>query len=312
MATKEQLERLSEELGRLVDMVKTQDEKIKAQGEQLKKQQSGEIQRPLVVMSSRRIERFRDRPTSSSDPTILEWVADMRTHVSSQGLQPQEFAAFLIDHLTGRAKQEILGRGEPVTKDAEEIIKVLLKVFGDGDNLPLLQQKFYAYTQKDEDLISCSLNMVQLYDKIVNLDDSFKPCRNASLKGRFAEAVKDDGLKRELRRLNVESPELTFFELRDRAVHWLGKVPEKRSAASYEQHAEASDVNEILKRQEKLIQQQHQQIEKLMAKLKSEGSRDRQYKRKCYNCRATWHVEKDCPEPRRPRPAASGRTQNLN
>ncbi len=45
------------------------------------------------------------------------------------------------------------------------------------------------------------------------------------MKGRLAEAVRDQGLARELHRLNIEAPGLTFFELRDRAVEWIGRRP---------------------------------------------------------------------------------------
>ena len=46
---------------------------------------------------------------------------------------------------------------------------------------------------------------------MVELDPTFSPSKTSLLKGRLAEAVRDEGLKRELRRLNIEAPKLDFF-----------------------------------------------------------------------------------------------------
>ena len=69
-------------------------------------------------------------------------MSDVRGQLASRQLTIEEGASFVLDHLAGKARQEILGRGDEVTANPEEIFKVLLKVFGDGDTLPQLQQKF--------------------------------------------------------------------------------------------------------------------------------------------------------------------------
>lgn len=213
--------KINAELEQLHQRLKEQEQEIQKHKEALTEND----RRPLVVMSSRRLERFRDKPTKSSDQlSIQEWIIDARAQAASRQLSAEQFGAFLLDHLSGKARQEILGRGEEVKKKPEEIIKILTHVFGDGHTLPVLQQKLYACQQGSEDLVTYSLNMVELYDRIVQLDESFKACRESTLKARFAEGVSDEGLRRELRRLNVEASSLTFFELRDRGKHWIGSA----------------------------------------------------------------------------------------
>ena len=51
------------------------------------------------------------------------------------------------------------------------------------------------------------------------LDNSLKVRADGTLKERLAEAVLDDALKRELRRLNDEAPSLSYFDLQNRAIH---------------------------------------------------------------------------------------------
>lgn len=291
---------LAEEVDRLRAQIKDQDDKIKKQDDAIKHNAEP---RPIMMLSSRRLDRFRDRPATSSDPTINEWVADMRSQSTTRKFSDPDFASFLIDNLAGKARQEILGRGESVKNNPEEIIKILYKVFGDGDNLPVLQQRFYAYKQKDEDLVTCSLNMVEIYDKIVQLDPSFGACRDASLKGRFAEAVKDESLRRELRRLNIEIPDQSFFQLRDRAVHWIGRTNDK-FLATYQEMTGMKDKTElshtdIIKRQEEMIKKQQRQIDSLLRNSSATNTQHSGYQRRrssCWKCGSFNHLQRNCPK----------------
>ena len=47
------------------------------------------------------------------------------------------------------------------------------------------------------------------------------------LKDRLAEAVRGEGLRRELRRLNTENAGLSYFDFRDRGDKWKGKGTKK-------------------------------------------------------------------------------------
>ena len=59
--------------------------------------------------------------------------------LATRKLEPAAHAAFVMDHLSGNARQEILGRGIGIRNDPGVILEVLLRVFGDGDTLPTLQ-----------------------------------------------------------------------------------------------------------------------------------------------------------------------------
>ncbi|KAK3090231.1 hypothetical protein FSP39_010232 [Pinctada imbricata] len=167
-----------------------------------------------------------------------------------------------------------LGRSQEIQEDPEAIIKILMTVFSDGNTLPILQQKFYSYRQGEEDLVSCSLQLVEIYDRISALDPSFIPCRNAALKGRLAEAVRDDALKREMRRLNIEHPDLSFHQLRDRSILWLGRAGNEKRAHNQEVAMVEGSLKEVIKRQEQMIQKQQEQIESLLKR--------GQWKKRCY------------------------------
>ena len=65
--------------------------------------------RQIYVASGRRLERFRSAPEKPGDPSIREWVSDVRGQLASRQLTAEESASFILDHLAGRARQEILG-----------------------------------------------------------------------------------------------------------------------------------------------------------------------------------------------------------
>lgn len=161
---------------------------------------------------------------------------------------------YLLEHLAGEARREILGRGDEINANPEQIYALLLRVFGDGDSLPQLQQQFFSYQQKEgEDLVSCSLHLVQLFDCIVQLDSSFKPGRDSQLKNRLTEAVCEDSLRTdELRHLNSEHPELSYFDACDCVMKLMSQQskPEKlRQNTLVQETAADQDVHSILKYQ---------------------------------------------------------------
>lgn len=275
----------------------------------------------VYVTQSRKLERFRGRPVKTSDPTVEEWIEDAKASSDSKGLTKEQSALYLVEHLAGEARREILGRGDGVKGDPEQIYAVLLRVFGDGDSLPQLQQQFFSYRQKEgEDLVSLSLHLVQLFDRIVQLDSSFKPGRDSQLKNRLAEAVRDDSARTELRRLNTEHPELSYFDARDRVMKLMstyGKPEKSRQTTLVQEAAADQDVHSILKQQSQQIATQQKQIESLVAALSVKNVPPRgSGSRRCWECDSSGHLRRDCPNrggnTEAATPAAQTQGKNLN
>ena len=175
------------------------------EAEQLERQGKARNVQPVYVATTRKLGQFCYRPVKNGDPRIADWIEDVRSQITLRGLEGQDRATFVIDHLSGQARQEVLGRGDAVKSNAAKIIQILRKVFGDGDNVAALQQKFFSYKQKpDQSLLDCSLELVDLFDRICQLDPSFGACKQTNLKGCLPEAVQDEALRREIRRLSPQ------------------------------------------------------------------------------------------------------------
>ena len=273
-----------------VDAGRLQDEVVLAR-EREKKQME------MPVYSTRKLARFRGQPENSSEPTIDEWVEDVKSQIAVRRLKTAEQAAFIIDNLAGQARREILARADDIRSDPTKILATLSKVFGSAETLPTLLQKFFSYEQKEkDDLLTCSLQLVGLYDQICCLEQSYKPSRNTTLKGRLAESVWDEGLRRELRRLNIESAGLDYFEMRDRAVHWIGD-PQKKKKVTVQEVSANDQILKLLQTQAEQLSKQQQQLDELFKQ-----PQPRTGVRKCYRCQSTTHLIRECPEKAKNKP----------
>ncbi|KAK7460356.1 hypothetical protein BaRGS_00003459 [Batillaria attramentaria] len=252
----------------------------------------------VFLSDQRRIARFTDRPQEPGDVSLQDWLDDIRAAITFRGMRDNDHAAFILEHLGGKARREIIGRGG-AKLSGEQIFSILEHVFGDGASIARIQSQFYSYRQGEEDLLTCSHNLATLADKIeaVEKDTAFSKRKNDIMKERLAEAVRDRDLRRELRRLNTEIPSLSFFDLRDRAMQWFGSPDNATCVSRIEEKQTQSELWDLLKRQSEQIEQQQLQIQQLTAKLQT-LSRDRptEETRRCYNCNASGHLRRHCPQ----------------
>ena len=186
----------------------------------------------------------------ASDPTIEEWIRDVEGQLCSRKLEGEQAIVFVLDHLAGKARLEMLGRFDNAGKTkVEDIFEALRNTFGDGDTKPQLLQKFFSNTQQsNEDLITLSLKLLEMFDRIAKDDENFSTSKMVILKDRLAESVRDEDLRRELRRLNTENPKLSYFELRNRGDKWLGTgASQKRPVVEEMRSEQPVDLTKLKK-----------------------------------------------------------------
>ena len=270
-----------------------------------------ENQQPLIVTQARRFERLRGRPESTGDPDVAEWVADMRYHIACNRMPKMAACALIMEYLKGKARIEISGRS---IRDPEAIFKALIQAFGDSDDLASLQERLYQYRQaRGEGLVDCSLQLIDLYSKITERDPTYEIRKDQTLKERFAAAVVDQSVAREIRRLIHEAPSLDFYQLRDKVVEWIGNETTTHAtlkAACQEAAAvEPDDITQFLKRQETIMQRQetiiqgqNEKIDSLAAAFQSFQDTGRvqwpDEPRRCWACGSTDHLRRNCPQGR--------------
>ena len=295
-----------------VDELTLQLEKIST-GEQLnseflnfdKEEMANKNSMVFVTKEAKKLPKLSGRAQSDDDIDVEEWIEDVKSYLNSRTLSRHEQVDYILDHLKGAAKCEVRYRPPSDRRDPDRILQILHEVFSEPDSVPILQERFYGRRQRNgESIHEYSLALMQLYDKVIKKDGSLGVTRDRTLKGKLTEGVRDEHLKRELRRLNDDSPSLTFCEFRDRAIRWLG-VQEVKGASISEAKAETTS-SEISSWKEayKMQQQQIGELTKLVSQTNStlkeileKGVQPRQRgEPKCFTCHKPGHRWRECPE----------------
>ena len=154
--------------------------------------------------------------------------------------------------------------------------------------------------------------MTELYNLIAPLSLEGIPSYK---KYRVAEAVHDDNTRMELRLLNSEHPELSYFDARDRVMKLMsqyGKSNKLRQNTVVQQAAADQDVQSFLKQQSQQIAAQQKQIEFPVAALSARNVLPRGGgSRRCWACDSCGHLLRT-KNTEVATPAAKGETQGKN
>ena len=272
-------------------------------------------QRSTVYVSrDRRLPKLKGVPREKDDPDVGEWVTDMRAILHSRPMPKREAAEFIFEHLAGDAKKEVRHRPDDVRTDPEELLKVVETVFGDRSALPKLFERFYKREQgPKEGLLEYSIALASVWGKIegqLDPNSTSSQSKDKTLKDRLTEGVHDQHLRRELRRLNIEEPSLSFWEFRERGLKWLGASDSQVPVAVREtstQPATDKTTKEILE----LLQQQQVELKELREEMHNLQLTRREYNAVCFRCGSPEHFIRDCTVPQgTPRGRGRGRGGN--
>ena len=89
-------------------------------------------------------------------------------------------------------------------------------MFGDGETASQVHTAFYSYKQLEGDnMVDVCLRQVEMMNRVCQFDATQNANRELTLKYQQAGAFKDNVLQREIRQLNVDKPQLSYFDMRD-------------------------------------------------------------------------------------------------
>ena len=282
----------------------------------------------VFVSKDRKLEKFAGRPKTEKDPAVEEWLEDAEYHMKMMG--EDEKVQFLLDHLTGRAKDELRIRDGSSKNTAGKIVKLLKELFQDSDTVAQMQQTFYQRDQKvNESLQEYSLVLLKLAGRLQKKAPSAVGNMDVLLRERFIEGILDKQLRREMRRFAMEHSEAPFHAFRQKVLTWAedSKSHLTATVSTHKQETlqvdaqscEESSIMKMLKQQQELIQKQQKQLDELSAALKTStvsqngyqnsnrgGARGRgfrgrgrgrgnQHSNLCFNCQEEGHYARSCP-----------------
>ena len=151
------------------------------------------------------------------DDDIDEWMDIADIYVNRLKTESEK-VDMILSFLDKKPYTEVRFRITRSKATAKEVFNVLRDIYGSKDSWTQLQQQFYNRQQGPaESLIEFSFELMALIMKVEKKHPTLVLYPDKLLKERFAEGVRDVSLKREMRRLNKERPDMKFFEIRDEA-----------------------------------------------------------------------------------------------
>ena len=190
----------------------------------------------VVVNRDKKFEKF----NGSQD--FYDWADDIFAYVDARYKDKDgQKVCFIVDHLSGKAKQEVKFRLDTTTASSADLKEVLECAFGVHEDKSTLLQKFFNRNQQDESTDDYAFALMNLMMKLRRKDPKMFADADKFMKEKYADGVADLQLKLELKRLNEDRPALKFHELRERAKKWS----ETTRSVSSETTRKVEDENPI-------------------------------------------------------------------
>ena len=298
-------------------------EKLQDKFEKAQKAAGGKI----VVYAQKKLPEFKGTPGENVD----DWVVKAKEAVKLQNLKGKDAADFLTSHLAGDALIELKYATDQEKQDPEKLLELIQDTYGDSRPAIELLDRFNNRKQREKEPLADHAHALMKYlDRAYIKDPTKIPDKEIVLKNRFAENIKDQNLRRDVKKTNRDHPGCTFRQLRTEAFALADdcrearktlhqellkvKSDEEGGAFSFTQHAqpsqtsEMSSVKEQIKQLMELQKNQQEQMslqqkiildrqKQLTATNNNTGvnmEKDRTGKGPCHYCQKMGHLKKDC------------------
>ena len=155
----------------------------------------------------------------------------MKSLISARKMTQVEQTDHVLSLLELAAKEEVKLRPKAERDTSEKICNIQLDAFGEGRTTPQLLKSFYERKQKDgETLREFSHALCEIYNRIHSRDPSILPSRDQALRDKFADNVRDQLLRKELKTMVRSNSSCKFLEVREEALHWADEDEKPRPA----------------------------------------------------------------------------------
>ncbi|KAL8558656.1 hypothetical protein ACOMHN_022578 [Nucella lapillus] len=161
----------------------------------------------------------------SDDGQAKDFIQEVHRVLAAYEMADPLAIKYIIRHLRGKARREVLLRDREETNTPEKLTNILQEVFGDGRRVTTLLSIFYSRQQQPEESVLEYSHVLRGLERTLHM-------RNADavpadfLTDRFVEGLSNPALRTHLRRTTRRKPHTAFFEARNEAMRWLREEQE--------------------------------------------------------------------------------------
>lgn len=267
-------------------------------------------ERLLYIPRERRCPIFR----GTSGIPVEDWIEEVEATLRARQLKSVDQAYFIYDHLEGEAKDEIRYRPRVEREDPKKIVAILRGLYGCSKSYVALQQSFFSRGQQEgESLQEFSHALCCLMEKIERCAPRGMASAPTLLRDQFVEHVLDFNLRRELKRMVRQHPDLTLLDVRAEAIRWEREGrPEEPRGRSYSVptlsamqcsggvvsagsgSTEMAELKHMLQRQQEQLNQLAQSLMTFQAASRPSAKPKRPMSIICRRCQKPGHYAREC------------------
>ena len=324
---KKKIEELEEHQKQAYELLKTLQAKETPEAQT--PQTPAEAKQLVVIPNEHKIRKFSGEHGDSQLP-IEDFIDSVNSALASRGVATSEQAHFILSYLELFEKTEL--------DTPEKIFNRLQKAFGEKRSVPQLLKAFYDRHQKDGETLRSFSHALRAFQSKIHKKGQKSSLTDHDLRDHFVDNVRDDLLKKELKKLLRTHPDVSFLDVREEAIRWAEEdekphesrprmVSSREITTSSQPPSLATTMNEIMK----TLQGQQKAIADLTANIKMMNTKQQdrrppaqtqfhsrpqpQFQRpstgqnadvnRCFRCGATDHFARNCPATSRPPPLMS-------
>lgn len=176
---------------------------------------------PTATVNIPRDRKCPDFSGKTGDPNVEEWISAMQSVLRVMKIPAEDQSEFVKQHLKDEAKLTVKYMVKDEDQSAKKIYDELRKTYGDKVPLGTRLKEFYDRKQMPGETIrSYAYDLQEKLMRIQRRDQKRVPAVDLMLKEQLALGLRDDILRREIKRRLKGDETLTFAELMEEAIAW--------------------------------------------------------------------------------------------